>query len=156
MTATVFDRPYARYLIQTEPLGWEVYRRFNDFLWFRESLSIKYPGVYLPPLPKNHTRGILSDVFLQKRKASLQTFLENIIANEFLRSAPLVDMFLHVWEDEAFKTILETPVESPATLHDFYAPDGEITLDFSQENTAFDEYIDHLGLIEVLRKRAKK
>jgi len=130
MTGSVFDRPYARYIIQTEPVGWLVTRRFNDFLWFRESLAIKYPGVYLPPLPKNHTRGILSDVFLSKRKASLETFLCNIIANDFLRSAPIVDMFLHVDDEEKWKTILETPVQKPETLHDFYAPDGEITLDF--------------------------
>ena len=106
MTGSVFDRPYATYVIQTAPVGWEVRRRFNDFLWFRESLKAQYPGVYLPPLPKNHTRGILTDVFLQKRKSSLETFLCNIIANDFLRSAPLVDIFLHVHDDEEFKTIL--------------------------------------------------
>ena len=32
-----------------------VHRRFSDFVWLRNTLAVRYPGVFVPPLPPKKT-----------------------------------------------------------------------------------------------------
>lgn len=65
-------------------------------------------------------------------------------------------MFLREADAKEFKLATGEQLAAPTTLVDFYAPEGTLTLDPDLDSTAFDTYEEHLGLIEVLRKRAKK
>lgn len=37
-------RSHIVYVIKSDPVGWEVKRRFRDFTWLRETLVKIYPG----------------------------------------------------------------------------------------------------------------
>ena len=44
MPGGIFTSAYYIYNVVTEPLGWEVMRRYNDFAWLRDVLTKLYPG----------------------------------------------------------------------------------------------------------------
>lgn len=42
-----FSSDYMAYVIQTKPIGYNVERRFTDFVWLRTILEREYPGFYV-------------------------------------------------------------------------------------------------------------
>ncbi len=47
-----FTKSYLTYLVETNPFGFQVRRRFNDFLWLRDILKSLYINAIIPPLNK--------------------------------------------------------------------------------------------------------
>jgi len=43
----IFTAGYSQYMVKTEPLGWAVKRRFNDFFWLRNTLQKIHPGIFV-------------------------------------------------------------------------------------------------------------
>lgn len=64
---------------------YDVWRRFSDFASLRNYLEKTYPAVVLAPLPP---KGIMSlsknDVFIEKRKARLESFLQRLAGHPSL------------------------------------------------------------------------
>lgn len=48
----LFSQKFTVFAVATSPLGWNVKRRYSDFLWLRQQLMAMYPGYYIPPLPE--------------------------------------------------------------------------------------------------------
>lgn len=46
-----FSSDYILYKITTEPLGWSVHRRDNEFYTLRTQLRNQFPHILCPPLP---------------------------------------------------------------------------------------------------------
>lgn len=58
---------YIAYQVTTKPFDYVVRRRFNDFVWLRETLVKEYPGWYIPPLPlKGVKRSFDSDYVAER------------------------------------------------------------------------------------------
>ena len=55
----------------TSPLykksSFSVLRRYSDFLWLYETLSMNNPGVVVPPVPDKNTFGRFAEDFVQQR-----------------------------------------------------------------------------------------
>jgi hypothetical protein len=47
----MFSQAFISYRIETPALGLVVQRRYNDFVWLRETLGKAYPLHIIPPLP---------------------------------------------------------------------------------------------------------
>ncbi|KAG0044020.1 intercellular trafficking and secretion [Gryganskiella cystojenkinii] len=76
-----------------------VRRRFQDFTWLHNVLSRDYPACVLPPLPDKHrmryVRGDrFSPEFVEKRRASLERFLQKIAVHPVLQRAECLRVFL--------------------------------------------------------------
>ncbi|KAJ3299302.1 intercellular trafficking and secretion [Borealophlyctis nickersoniae] len=74
-------------------------RRYQDFVWLHRTLSEEYPACILPPLPGKHrmeyiTGDRFSPQFIEKRRASLQTFLERIGRHPTLQRSAALKKFL--------------------------------------------------------------
>ena len=76
----IFSKSYVSYLITTQPLNWNVRRRFSDFEWLRQTLINHYNYCLIPSVPKKpKLNKIVNDKydkeFLSKRSRNFEKFL---------------------------------------------------------------------------------
>ncbi|KAG1502550.1 hypothetical protein G6F46_000799 [Rhizopus delemar] len=76
-----------------------VRRRFQDFVWLHNVLYTHYPACFVPPLPDKHRLEYVkgdrfSNDFIEKRRISLERFIERITRHPILRKAEFFIMFL--------------------------------------------------------------
>ena len=95
---------YLIYDITTPKLNWFVNRRYSDFVWLREILISLFPTVLIPQLPKKKigNRRFEED-FVQKRLKGLQSFLDEILKNEVLKTSDPLITFLSFSERGFFE-----------------------------------------------------
>ncbi|KAM3586565.1 intercellular trafficking and secretion, variant 2 [Umbelopsis sp. WA50703] len=88
---------YMSYLITSDIAT--VRRRFQDFVWLYNVLTANYPACFVPSLPEKHrmeyVRGDrFAEDFVEKRRASLQTFIERLGRHPILSKSQYFQMFL--------------------------------------------------------------
>ncbi|EIM86643.1 Vps5-domain-containing protein [Stereum hirsutum FP-91666 SS1] len=78
-------RGYTMYTVHTRtssPLftkpSFSVLRRYSDFLWLYETLSLSNPGVVVPPVPEKNPFGRFDDRFVQQRRIALENCISKI------------------------------------------------------------------------------
>ncbi|CAF4805264.1 unnamed protein product [Rotaria socialis] len=82
-----------------------VRRRYNDFIWLKNLLDIKYPYNIISPLPAKHTfskklHAVADDgEFIRRRMIGLENFLRRIIDNPVISIDPSVQLFLSADDD---------------------------------------------------------
>ncbi|KAJ3168670.1 intercellular trafficking and secretion [Geranomyces variabilis] len=74
-------------------------RRFQDFVWLHRTLTDEYPACIIPPLPGKHrmeyiTGDRFSADFIEKRRHSLQTYMDRITRHPTLQRSPAMRKFL--------------------------------------------------------------
>ncbi|KND04159.1 hypothetical protein, variant [Spizellomyces punctatus DAOM BR117] len=74
-------------------------RRFQDFVWLHRSLGEEYPACIVPPLPGKHrmeyiTGDRFSPEFIEKRRLSLQTYLDRVSRHPTLQRSAVLKKFL--------------------------------------------------------------
>ncbi|TPX59776.1 hypothetical protein PhCBS80983_g02221 [Powellomyces hirtus] len=74
-------------------------RRFQDFVWLHRTLTEEYPACIIPPLPGKHrmeyiTGDRFSSEFIEKRRHSLQTYMNRITRHPTLQSSVAMKKFL--------------------------------------------------------------
>ncbi len=70
---------YLEFRIKTFGLGWEVGRRYSDFIWLRTNLQRFYPTQMIPPIPNKKAHKRLPRQ-LEKRMRILTLFLNDLLA----------------------------------------------------------------------------
>ncbi|KAJ3220282.1 Vacuolar protein sorting-associated protein 5 [Dinochytrium kinnereticum] len=80
-------------------LDFTVSRRYRDFLWLYNQLTIRYPGVIVPPVPEKHAIGRFQDDFVESRRFALERCIKKIVSHPLLQLDEDVKMFL---ESESF------------------------------------------------------
>jgi sorting nexin-1/2 len=82
----------------TSPLfqksSFSVLRRYSDFLWLYETLSMNNPGVVVPPAPEKNTFGRFDDSFVQQRQLALEKCIQKTANHPVLGKDPDLKMFL--------------------------------------------------------------
>ncbi|CAG8597622.1 3663_t:CDS:10, partial [Cetraspora pellucida] len=78
-----------------------VLRRYRDFLWLYNQLTLGNPGVIVPPLPGKHVIGRFQDEFVENRRQALEKCLNKIISHPMLCCNPNLKLFL---ESDTFVT----------------------------------------------------
>ncbi|CAG8472199.1 29177_t:CDS:10 [Racocetra persica] len=78
-----------------------VLRRYRDFLWLYNQLTLNNPGVIVPPVPGKHVIGRFQDEFVENRRQALEKCLNKITSHPLLRSDPNLKLFL---ESDTFAT----------------------------------------------------
>ncbi|KAI7906554.1 Vps5 C terminal like-domain-containing protein [Cokeromyces recurvatus] len=77
-----------------------VARRFSDFLWLYNQLTLGNPGVIVPPVPEKHAfLGRFQNDFVESRRIALERCLQKIVAHPMLYGDPDLKVFL---ESESF------------------------------------------------------
>ena len=113
------------YFVKTDPLSYNVRRRYNDFAWLREKLATKYQGMYVPSIPattafsSKNSMGKKTDVegdFVKNRMAQLHFFMQQLCDIPFLRTDPDLGYFLSVENEKEFKSIMDTSTPVVASV----------------------------------------
>ena len=143
-----FAKSYVSYLVETEPLGYQVRRRFNDFIWLHNILKSIYINVIIPPLyKKNNYLYALKDDQIAKRIRTLSKFIDEISKHPLLRSSQIFYDFISMKDDQDFtrkkdeynKIILPTKAEDIKTLT------GEINISFNFDKEQYAEKVKNLS-----------
>ncbi len=94
-------RSFTMYTVHTRttsPLyqksSFSVLRRYSDFLWLYEQLSINNPGVVVPPVPEKNTFGRFDDQFVRQRRLALEKCIQKIADHPILGKDTDLKMFL--------------------------------------------------------------
>ncbi|KAI0312300.1 Vps5 C terminal like-domain-containing protein [Amylostereum chailletii] len=94
-------RGYTMYTVHTRttsPLyskpSFSVLRRYSDFLWLYETLSLNNPGVVVPPVPEKNTFGRFDDQFVQQRRMGLENCITKMANHPELGKDPDLKLFL--------------------------------------------------------------
>jgi sorting nexin-1/2 len=94
-------RGYTVYTVRTSTTSphyrrgdFSVLRRFSDFLWLYETLTMNNPGVIVPPVPDKHPFGRFQDTFIESRRLALERCLTKITGHPVLQLDPDLRLFL--------------------------------------------------------------
>jgi len=94
-------RSFTMYTVHTRttsPLfqksSFSVLRRYSDFLWLYETLSVNNPGVVVPPAPEKNPFGRFDDSFVQQRRLALEKCIQKTANHPVLSKDPDLKMFL--------------------------------------------------------------
>ncbi|KAF5383683.1 hypothetical protein D9615_003643 [Tricholomella constricta] len=94
-------RGYTMYTVHTRttsPLfqksAFSVLRRYSDFLWLYETLSINNPGVVVPPVPEKNPFGRFDDQFVRQRRFALEKCIQKIANHPVLGKDADLRLFL--------------------------------------------------------------
>lgn len=167
---------YVTYLITTQTFNdsvkineTNVRRRYNDFVWLKNLLDIKYPFNIISPLPSKHTLSkklhVVADdgEFIRRRMIGLQNFLQRIIDNPIISIDPSVQLFLSADDDTLHSAQQQQPPSSPLTpqvassnSNPFRQPIGRgkpIPSEFSRIENQIQTLQDNLRKLERLTRK---
>ncbi len=71
-----------------------VLRRYSDFLWLYETLSLNNPGVVVPPVPEKSSFGRFESQFIQQRRMALEKCVQKIANHPVLAKDLDLKVFL--------------------------------------------------------------
>ncbi|CAF3526343.1 unnamed protein product [Rotaria sp. Silwood1] len=146
-----------------------VRRRYNDFVWLKNLLDIKYPFNIISPLPSKHTFSnklhVIADdgEFIRRRMTGLENFLRRIIDNSVISFDPYVQLFLTADDDTIHSAQQQQPPISPLTpqtitsnSNPFRQPMGRgkpIPTEFSRTENQIQTLQDNLRKLERLTRK---
>lgn len=94
-----------------------VRRRYNDFVWLKNFLDLKYPFNIISPIPMKHTLSkklqVIADdgEFIRRRMIGLQNFLQRILDNPVISIDSSVQLFITA-DDEQLHLAQQQPLPS--------------------------------------------
>lgn len=149
-----FSKGYITYLIKTSPLNLNVRRRYSDFDWFHQIITILFPSCIIPPTPKKKMGADrFGDAFLQKRARNLEKFLNCLLADPIIRNSQLFYDFLSI-EAEAEWTKKKTEYQKqkpPQKLNDYHSMNGIFNVGVKEEKEIYyDNIKDNIMINETL------
>ena len=140
----IFGKSYVTYLVETDPFGFKVRKRYSDFEWLRNSLSIQYVGCVIPPLCKKNYGDRFTEALVLKRKRLLQKFMEGILVHPLMRDSQILYDFISINNEEEFenkKKYYEKILISPIAARDMKSIDGQVRISISKEK---ETYLDNI------------
>ena len=63
-------------------------RRYNDFASLHDALMKRWPGIFIPQIPKKKAIGNKDRVYLMERRFYLERFLRNLAKFDFIIESP--------------------------------------------------------------------
>ncbi|KAI0741589.1 Vps5 C terminal like-domain-containing protein [Daedaleopsis nitida] len=94
-------RAYTMYTVHTKTTSpmykkstFSVLRRYSDFLWLYETLSMNNPGVVVPPVPDKNPFGRFDQEFVQQRRIALEKCIQKIANHPVLQKDTDLRLFL--------------------------------------------------------------
>ena len=140
----IFGKSYITYLLETSPFGFKVRKRYSDFEWLRNILSLQYVGCVIPPLCKKNYGDRFTETLVAKRTRLLQKFMEGILVHPLMRNSQIFYDFISCDNEEEFenkKKNYEKNLVTPISAKDMKSIDGQIRVSVSKEKETYLENI---------------
>ena len=138
-----FSKSYITYLVETNPLGFQVRRRFNDFIWLHDILKSLYINAVVPPLNKKNSIYSLRDTQIAKRIRTLERFINEILVHPLLRNSQIFYDFITMIDDKDFLRKKEeySKINIPKKAEDIKTLSGEINISVNYDKEQYAEKI---------------
>lgn len=141
-------KKHTQYLIKGEDSLGEIncYRRYSEFLVFREYLYSRYPGLFIPPVPTKQNKGNMTPEFILERKHYLNEFLIKLCEFPYLCKTVEVQVFFRPKGkvEDSFKQLNRTSTDFVLKwytvnikISDIDLPDSKV----QQYNAEITEYV---------------
>ncbi|KAF1804158.1 hypothetical protein V8B55DRAFT_1511638 [Mucor lusitanicus] len=142
-----------------------VRRRFRDFVWLHNALSVEFPASVIPPLPEKHRMKYMKGdrfdpMFIEQRRLGLQWFMDRIARHPTLQTSQYTRVFL---ESTDFNADKHMQTRSAPSSHSMFGsffkslakvkkPDEK----FEEMKETIDKFEDNLNIVEKLYSRIGK
>ena len=153
----LFSKSYFSFLIETLPLNFNVNRRYSDFEWLKERLSIIFNTNVLPRLSKKGK--IVLENKINRRMRDLEKFLNYLLKDPIIRNSKILFDFLFIENEEEFHKVKKVydKMKTANEIKDFRAPNGKIRVNVTSNKEQYLEYIkDNAAFNETALKKIDK
>ena len=138
----MFGKSYITYLVETIPFGFKVRKRYSDFEWLRNALSVQYVGSVIPPLCKKNYGDRFTEALVLKRTRLLQKFMEGLIVHPLMRHSQILYDFISCENEEEFENKKKGySLITPLFAREMKSIDGQIRISVSKEK---ETYLDNI------------
>ncbi|KAJ8661579.1 hypothetical protein O0I10_002847 [Lichtheimia ornata] len=144
-----------------------VRRRFQDFVWLHNALTLEFPACIVPPLPEKHRLEYIkgdrfgSD-FVERRRVGLQWFLDRIARHPELQQSQCCRVFLESGDFRNDKHMQHVPPTTSVfeslsdTLLNAFTKIKKPDERFVEMKDTIDKLEDNLNTVERLYSRISK
>ena len=135
----IFTKSFYSFSITTNPFNFHVDRRYSDFDWLRERLSVMFHTSILPRIPKKGE----GDQKMERRKRDLEKFLNYLLKDPLIRNSQILLDFLSINNDDDFhkaKKIYDK-IKLPTDFKDFKTINGKARVNVNKNKEQYLEYI---------------
>ena len=139
----IFEKSYVSYLVETNPFGFRVRKRYSDFEWLKNILSNFYPQCVIPPLCKKKFGDRFSEKFVNKRQRLLQKFMEGIAVHPLMRNSQIFFDFISCDNEEEAEKKKKSydKMKNPENFKDLKTLEGQVRVSVSKEKEI---YLDNI------------
>ena len=155
----IFSKSYISYLIQTEPFKFRTRKRYSDFLWLRNTLSLIYSQCVIPPLCKKNYVDRFSEALINKRMRSMEKFIEGLLVHPLIKNSEVLYDFLSIEKDTDFhkKKQKYGKITGPTQIKEMKTLEGEIKITVTKEKEMYLQNIeDNCDINEELLQKVTK
>ena len=135
----IFTKSFYSFSITTNPFDFHVDRRYSDFDWLRERLSVMFHTSILPRIPKKGE----GDQKMERRKRDLEKFLNYLLKDPLIRNSQILLDFLSINNEDDFhkaKKIYDK-IKMPTDFKDFKTINGKARVNVNNNKEQYLEYI---------------
>ena len=155
----IFSKSFIIYTVETKPFDFRTKKRYSDFLWLRNVISLMYANCVIPPLCKKNYVDRFSDILINKRMRSIEKFMNGLLIHPLIKNSQIIFDFLSIQNEEDFnkKKKKYENITSPTTLGEIKSLEGDIKISVSKEKEMYLKNIqDNCYLnMELLQKITK-
>lgn len=154
-----FSSDYYLFPARTLPLGWECRRKFSEYLWLREMLTITLIGIYIPPIPSRKSRQGSPETILNKKRKIISKFTSGLARNSLILSSPIVEGFFRITDTREFSEFqkkVKKQYKKPENPEQLISPTGTAQCDISFPGTRPEKLLDYTTTTESLEKKLKR
>ena len=137
----IFTKTYFSFLIVTNPLNLNVYRRYSDFEWLKERLLYIYNTNVLPRLSKKGK--IVEERKINRRMRDLEKFLNFLLKDPLIKNSKILYDFLSIDDEEEFhkKKKIYEKIKAPIEIKDFISISGKVRINVNNKKEKYVDYI---------------
>jgi hypothetical protein len=133
----LFSASYLLYRIKTEPVGFSIFRKDQDFYFLRKMLTKFFPYMIVPPLPLKKKKE--SDKTIKRREKFLTRFLSAVCRSEEFKSYPFLIDFLKNEDIKEFQKIMKNEEKKKYTrsFDNIVSPQGRVPAQMISNSAVF-------------------
>jgi len=130
---------HVRFTIKTQPMGWVVDRKHNDFSRLQIALDKLFPGLAIPKIAKKSDKEKFGDESIRKRMYVYEKFLQYCVKSEDIKATKFFIDFLSVDDRKKFTTIKKAAQSLPTInrIQELANTTGETPIDTTPEKANY-------------------
>ena len=136
----LFGSKYLLYKIQTEPFGWIVYRKLNDFDDLRKLITKYFPEFYVPFLKRKNEDKMIDESTEKKQINYLILFLDKLVQNESFKTSEVLLAFLSYKDRNKYELTIKEYTKKPKEINkveEYETIDGKAKIGNIEKNEKY-------------------